>query len=1338
MARFQTASVLAVDLGAKHVGAWAAEIEGKDGDIARQPFGVLLDLEEGGQQWAQGERRLQRGQSRGLVRRKTVKRFFRCAADAVGLPGGHPQFIRAAARLMNRRGFIPDPDENGDEQERGEGHFPREEFLRNIADDIRQSPDFQPLRNILAEAGMPPDEFANLAGNIANLPLRALRRFFRRGADFSVMRKIVLNETAAWKCGDDNARARQKEIHSALKNSSADILQWWRKFDPSGTIPPFESNLNRRPLDCPALRIDPARAAKRFGGGALEKIANALRENRRELKENIPKKTAGDARNVLILQRALDWSGNANPPFRLRRQVWKGIDKNDDERAETRAAANRMDDALGAEVADQLREFAGDYYGEVRDAQSGAWDGGDRKNPDPSVILTRCDRNAPRMEKIRNLLLARILGCAEEEVKALGGDDALREFLKGVKMKRGRQVYRVCEDAADLQKKHGNRMRTMGEMDPKGEVGKIFAESKPAADALSAALGEKWGRKVSADRFANPFSLAQIRNTLEDSKGRAGNCRTCAQENAWRAVPDSGETDGFRAAMLPSDSVRPFDGILGRILNAQAERLAAEKMRMLEESGVRPEKILLTVEQNQFKFTEDLDDVKNAVQQGIDPKEIKRRKARKAWLKQAGQREADEKPDRIREDACGVCPYTGESLKGVAGEFDHIVPRAETKASGGRSAFNSEANLIYCSPAGNKGKGANQFILADLHPEYLRAVFETADRAEVEKRIRTDIDPLLNKPGDFTNFANLRRDHPQRARALRHALFLPELRAQVIHNFLRTENKARVNGTQKFFARKLCESLKRRFREKGWKAPAFEIVRVHARDVSVARHALLPSEWKKPRDSAQGAISHIVDAAMAFAVARGLDADAAQKILPTSFRVVRMTRRPPWQRGARKQGKAKKGARFMVFGPSMFGERFIPVLVPPEGDIRLGFSLGNSVAVKKGGAELLKILAPFLRGLDAPDLAKIREKAKGEKRGFVRLSVDKRLAFSKMLARWRDDDSEFAQALDILEGMRFTVSKKKLDGEKLKALEHRRSGEIRKEFEVGEKARKALGGKKSPFAAEKGDVVYPAFYARMDLRQNWMESAAETREDPNAFLRLHFLGGAKEPGGKKGQRHRKTRAVFSLPEVSRSPGALWRVCRKNGGAFQLLRRGKTGEKGGQTTAGFARQKDGAANIRADNAVLMPQLAASKRIAPAGGDDLREPPGGVVRFQEWRRIPCESGRGVCAVALRTKKGEMSVRLRLPVDAVMEIAELCDCDCRRWTDLPSNFGKPPAKASEQSVVAGLLALPGGAGVDWKKPFRLAAMDESGGELEIRATSTRAAELHRMFNDARPKKR
>ena len=1417
----RTESVVAVDLGAKRGGLWMAE---SVGDFPPARFGgALLDMDEGEQQWAQAPRRLLRGQSRRILRRKLAKRLLRAAAtSALGVSDG-PAFARLLAQLANRRGFtrpgeelereefqaeIPvlqnlRPDDfpsgktaaqslaavvrdsdraadllaflRGDDIKKPErtavklvrdflhehanaelGHFPREQYLENIKADINADAS---VRADLQSAGVAPDEFARVVGHIANLPLRVLRRHFRErdsatgGAkgdwDPDRLRGLLSREAGRWTCESAEERDRRKRLRDAMKNPAADLLRFWRETDPAETVPPFESNANRNPPDCAALLIHPARAAARFGGETeLRNIAAALREKRPELADDIAESPDALSHSARILQRALDWNGAANPPFRLRRQARPGIDRDPEARAQTRAAFAELDSALGEQRAEKLRAFAASYYNESDDAKNGARDDGDQTSP-----LAKCGRNPPRKSKprIRGFLLADALQCKRDE---LGDISQFVDFLRSAKVGR-KGLAAVCEEAADLQKEHGNEMKARRADDP--EVGLIYERAESAAAVIAEHLGHDETRRA---RYADPFCLAQIHSHLTGGDGFAAKCERCIWENAWRRSRLD-ENGMRRAADLTADSVRPFDGMLGRILNAQAERVAAEKVRWLRESDspVLPRKILLLVEQNQFKFEEDLDDLKGEPR---DQAAKTRRKIRKARRQRGAEREkqfVSDKLARINEDAPNapdggkICPYTGEPFSG-RGEIDHIVPRAESRKSvGGNAVLNGEANLIRCSAKGNRQKGDAVYGLKDLHPEYLRAVFQTADRAEVEKRIVADIFPLLENPAAFTNFANLRRDNPDAARALRHALFVPDLRPRIIAVFLRTEHRTRVNGVQKHFARKVCESIRRRLeadKDDNREKLSFEIVRVPAREVAIARRDLLPDEFQKPRDGEQSAMSHIIDAAMTFAAATGADSETARAILPDSFRVVRMVRRPPWERGSRKQRAPKRGdrkptarksapARFQIFGDTLFGERFLPVLVFPDGQIKIGFAPANSVAVKHNGAELLKTLAPFLRETQTPDLPELQKQAAGEKRGYVRLSVNKRAAFSKMLVRWRDGESAVADlgpALDILDALRYTVSRKTLTGNDLENLAKTDPGQLRRSSKF---ALRPNLGKRFPLSG--GNVVYPAFFAWRELRERWESASPELRENPPRFLRAHFLGSPNKSGGDETRNHHKRRSKFSLPVLAgNSLGSGWRIARRtpDGGVFQLVSAKEFSARG------FAAE-DGVADFR--RPVVLREIARSNRTAPVNPGKAERDSDEVVPLGKWRDIPTENGLGVCAAALRTKKGAMNIRIALPTPALLEIARLCDRPCGHWRDLPSAVGPFPSNAGARDRIAELLNIPGELEPKWtmRKNIRLVELSGETATIEVTTADSRAgsernraAELRRRFNAAQPRKR
>ena len=136
----------------------------------------------------------------------------------------------------------------------------------------------------------------------------------------------------------------------------------------------------------------------------------------------------------------------------------------------------------------------------------------------------------------------------------------------------------------------------------------------------------------------------------------------------------------------------------------------------------------------------------------------------------------------------GICPYTGASLDDK-GEIDHIIPRSVTTKIRG-AIFNHEANLIYCSREGNQKKGNMTYGLESLHDKYLKAVFGTSDRKEINERIGLSLNDLK---GTFV-FSEL-PEHIQIN--IRHGLFCKDHYTEVL-SLISSQDKAKVNGTQSY------------------------------------------------------------------------------------------------------------------------------------------------------------------------------------------------------------------------------------------------------------------------------------------------------------------------------------------------------------------------------------------------------------------------------------------------------------------------------------------------------------------------------------------------------------
>ena len=121
--------------------------------------------------------------------------------------------------------------------------------------------------------GLDVKTLANLIGNISNLELKPLRKYFndkkhRRGDYWDEERlsekfeNWILRE---WRVNPqkDKLKAPGKdydygELRNLWKNRSGTVVDFWLNTDPNWTVPPYQDNNNRRPPRCQSLILSPA------------------------------------------------------------------------------------------------------------------------------------------------------------------------------------------------------------------------------------------------------------------------------------------------------------------------------------------------------------------------------------------------------------------------------------------------------------------------------------------------------------------------------------------------------------------------------------------------------------------------------------------------------------------------------------------------------------------------------------------------------------------------------------------------------------------------------------------------------------------------------------------------------------------------------------------------------------------------------------------------------------------------------------------------------------------------------------------------------------------------
>ena len=829
------------------------------------------------------------------------------------------------------------------------GHLHRRDYLDNIKKDINNSELLKPLLN----TGLTAEKLANLIGNISNLQLRVLRKYFNdetmKTGDIWMPEKLHIlffKWVRSWHAKQENEKQNRQELLK-LKDKNNNILDIFTT-DPKKTIPPYEDQNNRRPPKDLTLRLNPKALDKQLEN--WENIAQSLADNyilpqiddniteqiniQAGLEANVrPQKGESEKRQILVdtLHRILDRTIVLDP-YKLR---WLAQDSDTPDAKTAKELLNQHSN----NNADNIIVFAKKYYSEVEIAKQGLW-------TEEGSLFFRCETNPPHKNKIQHNLISHILGEKLDKEK-------LQEFIDNCwnsdNIKIGRStIVNIAKKAEEERKLYGNRFnyllnrqlylkqesRTLDNDKEHGVDGKsilkVYDNCLEATDKVAKHFKHDDERKKI---YANVFSFCQLYNILETQiKGFSKTDRWNTIENSWRSSKDEDNIDKkgnliANASRLTADSIRPFDGLLDRIISRQAIEIARMKIKQIESLNIdKNDKLFVPVfmEQNHFAFEQSLHEIKGL-------RNIKKKakdRVAKGLTKQATQWQ--DKDKRIKKNT--ICPYTGEKIG--KGEIDHIIPQSQSKKRGD-VVFNSEANLIYCSGTGNHQKDDNRWSFEQLNHNYLNEVF--AGETNIKQAIISFVNGL--DENDSISFHNL-EDKEQNY--LRHALFIRELDGKTFP-ILNTRYKTFVNGTQGYLGKQIRKLLQEKY-------PNIEVktYQINAQEVSQLRTVLGEANGNLKKQERQGAFSHVVDAALVLATALQNTKIADEltttnvaelseqgqwlkDLLPNNADVLHIKRKPKYR---------KKLASTQIFKDGLYGERFMPILLN-EKKLYYGFALDN-------------------------------------------------------------------------------------------------------------------------------------------------------------------------------------------------------------------------------------------------------------------------------------------------------------------------------------------------------------------------------------------------------------
>ena len=648
---------------------------------------------------------------------------------------------------------------------------------------------------------------------------------------------------------------------------------------------------------------------------------------------------------------------------------------------------------------------------------------------DKNYLLTYCNHK-PRQKRYQMLGdLAGLLQVSSESLEKIAEqregktiDDKLFIWLSGIDALKAN-----CDRAANEQKERRGQLksdiqnvfgliyhRKQTESLSDTDIGKILIASKVQnALALYRFCGraknfclviteslyddsrqKAWENELEKNPATGAYLLAQINNIVfKERGGNANTCAVCSTDNAYRMQMVStmnGKDIIAKAQRLPAIPTRIIDGAVKRIARIVGGAIATDKWEKIKEELEMGNKICVPIitESNRFEFEPSKDELVR--RQRVTPRKGKvAERSGKDTIFTA-------KEERIKSESQQICPYTGNHLSDD-GEIDHIIPRSSKWRT-----LNDETNLIYASVKGNTDKGKFEYSLKSLKEKYKQSVFGTTDDGKIQEQIIEQIGDGSGekfKFGKYHSFINL---EPADQTAFRHALFLVgnPLRDKVI-NTINNKNRALVNGTQRYFAEVLANTLYKKAKHIGREGLlSFDYYGVEAQfstrgdGISELRKLyekdnLKISAYAKSQDIKQQAYSHLLDAQLAFVIV----ADAHRKEGGLKLQIDNKTRKEPYdeetgevyddmlkyiqvldnqfelENVSRRKGYEvethhrellntgqKKTVRIshQIHRDQFIAERFIPLIQSENGEFKKGFGSKNSVAYKKDDFEKIK------------------------------------------------------------------------------------------------------------------------------------------------------------------------------------------------------------------------------------------------------------------------------------------------------------------------------------------------------------------------------------------------
>ena len=995
-----------------------------------------------------------------------------------------------------------------------EGHRHRKEYFKNIHHDISNDSRLDSIVESIEK-----EKLTRLLSHLSNMQWKNLHRYIAKSpqkfnADaFHHEFKRMLKSFKHPK-NTDNYNIIKNFIQQFEESSPKEALTMLLEASPNLSIPPYEARTNTGMEKDQTLLLNQLQLNKKFP--RWRSLIPIIVEEHpflseyldhieiRDRKRFIPKDKIEEKKDSYILQRYLDINKKIDA-FSIK-EIIRYLDKEKSFPNDLKKKYQKLINKFENKFFEDFIQIARIYNSERVKADEGIW------FENEESLCERSGLNPPRKQKIQNILVGNLL------VDNFKEQDLWRIFRKTWQEKKVGATFirNACKNIEEERKKLGNQFNTEyqnvlnnPESTTNKKMLKLIKQIPDIANAIGQALNHSQD-KIS--KYKNPFSLAQLYNIMETQRdGFSKNCKAVTYENSWRKMYFDEHNSIAFARQLPSDTVRPFDGVLARLMQRLAYEISEIKWKQIKQfKNADNIHIPIYIEENRFEFE-------------IGLKEIKRRNIKDIKNSYECQQEKwEEKFERIKNSSFNICPYTGQSI-GEHGEIDHIYPRSLSKRNFG-TVFNGEINLIYCSSEGNRHKKQKHYQIKNLSPKYRKEVFQTENVDSIISFIEKNVDQIKK----FINFDLLTKNQQK---AAKHALFLERDNPafKKVSKFLKNYQKTWVNGTQKYLAKKIAELLNQKVLQTGCNL-SFRVKPVLAEDVSQRRKSIALKKEQYSKQDIQSFSSHAIDSSIT--LAQGLLSERQFKhqlqddwlinnFLPLSVELVTIKSKNIY--------KKSNPSSIQLFKEKLYAEHFVPIWINQD-KFAVGFSekeLYQLTAPDK--KRLIKILDEF----STKDYSSVQKQEPKNKWRCFPINKSKALSFIHKCFHRSDLLTEDLDAIKLFNSLHYitlkeTISKDHIIGKKA----------AKTAIKIESKAQDTLG-------SVKANLNIPAQndwsrFLKSELVETLKNKSKISDSDLNQCLENYFLNKISEPNKK----HKPVRKVFSLPVVAKKSGEMMRVTRE--------------------------------------------------------------------------------------------------------------------------------------------------------------------------------------------------